>query len=269
MKQTLIVGVVGIAVSAAMLALGLNLGNANRIETEPVVIEAPESAEIDREAVETIVREYLIKNPEIMVEVQAALETKRQEQQRIAQTTTITEQSDDIFNASYDGLVGNPEGQITVVEFFDYNCGFCKRAMADMDEMVKRDPDLRFVLKEFPILGPDSQKAHIVSMAFRALHPDKYADFHRELLNGPGRAGEEKAIRIALGLGADEAAIREEMRNPQIQEAFAKTYELANALEITGTPSYVVGKEVVFGALGQAVLSEKVANIRACDSTVC
>lgn len=267
MKQTLIIGVAGIAISAAMLALGLNLGQS--AQPEPVVIEAPQEAEVDRDAIETIVREYLLKNPEIMLEVQTALETKQQEEQRLTQTATITEQSAEIFNASYDGIVGNPDGSVTVVEFFDYNCGFCKRAMADMDEMVKEDADLRFVLKEFPILGPDSQKAHIVSMAFRALHPDKYADFHRDLLNKPGRAGEEKALRIALDLGADEAAIREEMNNSQIQEAFAKTYELANALSITGTPSYVVGDEVVFGALGQAVLTEKVANFRTCESTVC
>ncbi len=268
MKQTIIVGVAGLAISAAMLALGLNIGRTTT-PPEPMVIEAPEEAAIDRSQVEAIVRDYLIANPEIMLEVQTALETKQQDEQRRVQLATITAQSREIFNAAYDGLVGNPAGKVTVVEFFDYNCGFCKRAMADMDTMVKDDPDLRFVLKEFPILGPDSQKAHVVSMAFRALHPEKYADFHRELLNGPGRAGEEKAMRIALELGANEDEIREEMKDPEIQEAFAKTYELANALSITGTPSYVVGDEVVFGALGRAVLAEKVANVRACESTVC
>ncbi|MEX0347208.1 MAG: DsbA family protein [Rhizobiaceae bacterium] len=269
MKQTLIVGIVGIAASAAMLALGLNLGSSRQAPSEPVIIEAPADAELDRSAVELIVREYLLTNPEIMLEVQTALETKQRIEEKLAQTTTITEQSDEIFNAPYDGLVGNPEGNVTVVEFFDYNCGFCKRAMADMDEMVKQDPNLRFVLKEFPILGQESQKAHVVSMAFRALHPDKYADFHRGLLNTPGRAGEEKALRIALELGADEEAMRAEMANPEIQNAFAKTYQLASALSITGTPSYVVGDEVVFGALGRDVLTEKVANFRACESTVC
>ena len=268
MKQTIIVGVAGIAVSAAMLALGLNLGRTSA-PSEPMIIEAPQEAAIDRNQVETIIRDYLIENPEIMLEVQTALETRQQEEQRRVQLATISEQTAEIFNASYDGIVGNPDGKVTVVEFFDYNCGFCKRAMADMDAMVKEDPDLRFVLKEFPILGADSQKAHVVSMAFRALHPDQYADFHRELLNGPGRAGEEKAMRIALQLGADENAMRAEMNNPEIQASFVKTYELANTLSITGTPSYVVGDEVVFGALGRAVLSEKVANFRACESTVC
>jgi protein-disulfide isomerase len=168
-----------------------------------------------------------------------------------------------------DGILGNPEGSVTLVEFFDYNCGYCKRALADMDGMLAADPDLKFVLKEFPILGPDSQKAHVVSMAFRSLHPDLYPEFHRRLLGASGRADEASAIALAVELGADEAALRREMGNPAIGEAFARTYELADRLAITGTPSYVVGDEVVFGALGQEILTEKVANFRTCQSTVC
>jgi protein-disulfide isomerase len=140
--------------------------------------------------------------------------------------------------------------------------------MEDMEAMVAADPNLRFVLKEFPILGPDSQKAHVVSMAFRALAPGKYGEFHRALLGG-GRADEAKAIKAALALGVDEAALREEMKNPAIIEAFSQTYDLANSLNITGTPSYVVGQEVVFGALGQEVLTEKVEMARACAEGEC
>src|SRR5690606_13776413 len=170
-----------------------------------------------------------------------------------------------IFNADYDGVIGNPEGSVTVVEFFDYNCGFCKRAYEDMEAMVAANPDLRFVLKEFPILGPDSQKAHVVSMAFRTLAPEKYGEFHRALLMGGGRADEASAIRAALDLGVEEAALREEMKNPAITEAFGDTYDLATQLAITGTPSYVIGQEVVFGAQGQAVLEEKLELARSAD----
>ena len=152
-----------------------------------------------------------------------------------------------------------PNGKVTIVEFYDYNCGYCKRAIEDMQALTAADPDLRFVLKEFPILGPDSQKASVVSMAFHTLMPEKYGEFHNQLLGGQGRASEASAIKIALSLGADEAKLREEMKNPAITEAFAKTYDLANKLAITGTPSYVVGNEVVFGALGQEVLAEKIA----------
>jgi protein-disulfide isomerase len=204
-----------------------------------------------------------------MLEVQAALEEKQREEQRVTQLNVIEEAKNEIFNASYDGIVGNPNGKITIVEFFDYNCGFCKRALADMKALTEENPDLRFVLKEFPILGPDSQKAHVVSMAFRALAPEKYGEFHHQLLGWQGRAGEETAIKIALSLGVDEAKLRQEMKNPAIPQAFEKTYDIANKLSITGTPSYVVGKEVIFGALGREVLSEKIAQASACVDATC
>jgi protein-disulfide isomerase len=106
-------------------------------------------------------------------------------------------------------------------------------------------------------------------MAFRTLAPEKYGEFHNQLLGGKGRAGEAAAIKIALSLGVDETKLREEMKNPAITDAFAQTYDLANKLSITGTPSYVVGNEVVFGALGQEVLSQKIAAAKSCLDTTC
>ncbi|MCT7375429.1 DsbA family protein [Chelativorans salis] len=242
------------AAMSVLAASGLAL-DAARAEEHP-------EAGFTRSEIEGIVREYLLSNPEIMYEVQAALEEKQRREQEANSQKVLAEASDDIFNSPYDGVVGNPEGDVTVVEFFDYNCGFCKRALSDMETLVENDNNLRFVLKEFPILGPDSQKAHVVSMAFRALMPEKYGEFHTRLLGNNGRATEESAMKIALELGADEAALREEMKSPEIAEAFNTTYELANKLQITGTPSYVVGKEIVFGALGGDVLSEKIENAR-------
>ena len=122
---------------------------------------------------------------------------------------------DKIYKSAHDGIVGNPNGKVTIVEFFDYNCGYCKRAIEDMQAMTAADPDLRFVLKEFPILGPDSQKASVVSMAFHNLMPEKYGEFHNQLLGGHGRAGEATAIKIAVSLGADEAKLREAMKDPR------------------------------------------------------
>lgn len=270
MNRDLVVGVVGGAIAVGALGLGLVLGRAPAPATapEPKVVEAPAAA-IDRQEVEIIVRDYLMANPELIEEMQFALESRKEDAARVAAKAAIEGSKDAIFNASTDGLFGAADGDVTVVEFFDYNCGFCKRALTDMQEMVKADPKLKFVLKEFPILGPDSHKASIVSMAFKAQHPEKYPEFHQQLISGEGRATEDVAIRIALDLGADEAALRAEMRNPAIEKAFAETYQLANALAVTGTPSYVVGDEVVFGALGQEVLSEKVSNVRTCAKATC
>ena len=251
MGKALVLGIGGAAVAAGMLALGYAAGT--RSDLTAVTSPAPEAA-LTRPQVEAIVRDYLVANPDTLSEMQVALEERERDLQQAAQEEAISSASDQIFNAAYDGVVGNPEGSVTVVEFFDYNCGYCKRAYEDMEAMVANDPDLRFVLKEFPILGPDSQKAHVVSMAFRALAPEKYGEFHRAVLMGGGRANEAAAIRAATDLGVDETALREEMKNPAITQAFTETYELATRLSISGTPSYVVGNEVVFGALGQAVL---------------
>lgn len=263
-SKAIALGIVGVSVSFAMLAFGYVAGSRPDLisAVPPAQASTPSAALAGRGDVETIVREYLIANPEILMEMQAALDVRERESQRLAQIDSIRSSSERIFNASYDGIVGNPQGSVTIVEFFDYNCGFCKRAMEDMEAMVAADPDLRFVLKEFPILGPDSQRAHVVSMAVNNLAPETYGDFHRSVLMG-GRATEETAIRAALALGIDETALRAELKNPAIQAAFEETYDLANSLAVTGTPSYVVGDEVVFGALGRAVLAEKVELARA------
>ncbi len=272
MNKAILLGTTGVAAAFAMLAFGFIAGKPEVAKAEAVpqiVAVASAETQLDREAVEEIVRDYLLGNPELLLEMQGALEAKQKEEQRVAHLEVIEGSKDEIFNAAYDGVVGNPTGKVTIVEFYDYNCGYCKRAQEDMQALTEADPELRFVLKEFPILGPDSQKAHTVSMAFRALSPEKYGEFHNQLMGGQGRASEESAIKIALSLGADETKLREEMKNPAITEAFGKAYDLANKLSITGTPSYVIGNEVVFGALGADVLSEKIASAKACLDTTC
>jgi protein-disulfide isomerase len=227
------------------------------------------AAGADKAEVEKIIREYLLANPEILVEVQDALTAKRDKEDKIARDKAITESGADIFTASSDSIIGNPKGDVTIVEFFDYNCAYCKRALSDMDAMVKADPKLRFVLKEYPILGEDSLKAHVVAQSFRRLMPEKYAEFHRKLLGGQARADEARAVEVAVSLGADEAALRKGMTAPEIGALFDRNHQLATKLNITGTPSYVIKDDVVFGAMGAEVLSGKIANVRKCQSTVC
>ena len=265
MSKAIWLGATGLAVAAGMLAVGYIAGRPEAAiakDAPQTLAVASADGAVNRTEIENIVRDYLVKNPELLIEMQQALEIKQREEQRVANLDVINSAKDEIFNAAYDGYVGNPDGKTTIVEFYDYNCGYCKRAQEDMLALTSADPDLRFVLKEFPILGPDSTKAHVVSMAFRSLMPEKYGDFHNQLLGGQGRASEATAMKIALSLGADEEKLREEMKNPAINAAFEKTYELANKLAITGTPSYVVGNEVVFGALGQEVLAQKIAEAR-------
>ncbi|OJU83654.1 DsbA family protein [Shinella sp. PSBB067] len=215
------------------------------------------------------IKEYLVENPEILIEVQEALQKKQEEQQQAKAQSAITDNEKTIFTSPYDIALGNPKGDVTIVEFFDYNCGYCKRALSDMDEILKDDKNVRFVLKELPILGPDSLAAHKVSAAFRDLAPEKYGEFHRALLGAEGRATEESAIAVASGLGVSEADIRKTMTEKPHDDAVREAYSLANDLGITGTPSYVLGQEMVFGAVGADDLREKIANVRSCGKATC
>jgi protein-disulfide isomerase len=216
-----------------------------------------------------IVRDYLIEHPDVLIEVQQALE-KKQGDARLAQAKAAVEENHDaIFNASYDLSVGNPKGKITVVEFFDYNCGYCKRAVSDMDAIIEKNPEVRFVLKEFPILGPDSVAAHRVSAAFRHIAPEKYGQFHRELLGGEAHANEARALEVAQSLGVTEDQIRAEIKKAPDDESVKDAYKLATKLGISGTPSYIIGNEAIFGAVGAETLDAKIANVGQCGKTTC
>ncbi|MBP1844455.1 protein-disulfide isomerase [Rhizobium petrolearium] len=215
------------------------------------------------------IREYLTQNPEVLIEAQNALEAKQQAQ-RVAQSTQAIEgNKKEIFSSPADITLGNPKGDVTIVEFFDYNCGYCKRALSDMDEILGKDKNIRFILKEFPILGPDSLAAHRVANAIRLLAPQKYAEFHRALLGEQAHASEETAIAVATSLGIDEAAIRKSMVENPNDDLVRQAYQLANSIGITGTPTYIVGNEAIFGAVGLDAIEAKVANVRACGKATC
>ena len=212
----------------------------------------------DRQEIELIIREYLLENPELLLEMQGALEARQQQQLAAKQKKTLKEKHDIIYASDHQIEIGDPNAKITVVEFFDYNCGFCFRALDDMNRLVQSDKSVRFVLKEFPVLGEGSVGAHRVSLAVSRLMPEKYGEFHVQLLGLSGPKDSERAIQLAMSMGADETALRSEMEKPFVVEAFRETYELADDLGINGTPSYVIGDEVVFGAVGYDQLEQKV-----------
>ena len=215
------------------------------------------------------VRSYLLANPEVMLDVQSALQKKQQDDRQQQASAAIKQNEQALYNAASDISLGNPKGDVTIVEFFDYNCGYCKGALADMDKILADDSNVRFVLKEFPILGDDSVAAHKVSDALRKIAPEKYAAFHRALLGGKGRATEASALQVAESLGVSEADIRKEMAENPNDASVRQAYELATTLGVTGTPSYVIGGEAMFGAYGADVLEKKISNVRACGNATC
>ncbi len=223
----------------------------------------------EKKEIGAIVRDYLLENPEIMIEVQEKLVEKREADRQAKAGEAVSQNKDAIFSSTHDIALGNPDGKVTVVEFFDYNCTYCKSAISDMDAIIKANPEVRFVLKEFPILGEDSVAAHKVSDAFRKIAPEKYGEFHRQLLGGKTHANEAVAMAVAVSLGVSEDQIRAKMAESSSDDSVRETYMLAQNLGITGTPSYVVGNEAIFGAVGSKTILEKVANVDACGKATC
>jgi protein-disulfide isomerase len=167
--------------------------------------------------------------------------------------------------------LGNPQGDVTVVEFFDYNCSYCKRAMSDMLDLIKDDGKLKFVLKEFPVLGEGSIQAAQVAAAVRMQDNTggkKYLEFHQKLLGGRGQADRTRALAVAKDIGLDVARIEKDMASDEVKATIEENFKLAEALGLNGTPSYVVGSDVVVGAVGINTLREKVNGAR-CGKPTC
>ncbi|WP_159951555.1 DsbA family protein [Rhizobium sp. 18065] len=253
------------------MALNFKTIAATALVLLPAMLPNPASAldETQKKEIGEFVRTYLIENPEIMLDVQDALQKKQEEARLKKASSAVADHKDALFSSENDAVIGNPKGDVTLVEFFDYNCGYCRRAHDDMSALLEKDKNIRFVLKEFPILGPESVAAHKVSDAVRKLSPEKYPDFFHAMMTSDGRASEESAIGIAVGLGLTEEALRAKMKDSPNDASVQEAYQLATSLGITGTPSYILGNEAVFGAVGSEALEAKVANVRACGKATC
>ena len=237
--------------------------------------ETPETTEVAKAPAVTTkdfdqrIHDYLVANPEVMLEVQTALQQKQADQQRQAASEALAANQDKLYLPAYDAEFGNPNGAITVVEFFDYNCGYCRRALTDMDELIEDNPDVRFVLKEIPVLGPDSEAVQKVSYAFFKIAPEKYEDFHRALMGSGARATADSARAVAASLGVDGAAIDAAMQEYPADEALQAHFALAGAIGVNGTPAYIVGDTLISGAVGADRLQATIDNVRDCGKATC
>ena len=179
-----------------------------------------------------------------------------QERQRASEAENLkrrlAERRAEILHDPAAPVGGNPDGDVTLVEFFDYNCPYCRRVAPSVAELVETDPDLRVVYKEYPILGPGSQFAARAALA--SAKQGKYASFHHALMEADGQVTEQTVIEVARTVGLDIERLRADMEDPAIQEAIARNLQLANALGITGTPSFIIGQELVPGAVDLGTL---------------
>jgi len=218
----------------------------------------------------SIIREYLVQHPEVLQEAMAELEKRQAAAEAEKAKAAVKNNAQTLFDSSRQVVVGNAQGDVTLVEFFDYNCGYCKRAMADMLDLLQNDAKLKFVLKEFPVLGEGSVQAAQVAAAARMQDKGgkKYLEFHQKLLGGRGTADKTRALAVAKEVGFDMARIEKDMTSDEVKAQLEESFKLAEALGLNGTPSYVVGNDVVVGAVGLNTLKEKVNSAR-CGKAAC
>ncbi len=262
-----------VAGAIALLALGsaMALGSAPAASTGPNIVVAqadtsgPFSAE-QKQAIERIVRDFLVKNPEVLLEVGRELEKRQAEMQVAEHKRIIVENRDKIFASPVDFVMGNPNGDITVVEFFDYNCPWCKRAIGELMQLVEADSNVKVVLKEFPIFGENSTFTAKVAMASRA--QGKYLDFHVALMK-ERQVTKDNVFKIAEKVGLDVEKLKADMDNPEFESAIKQTSSIAQALGIEGTPGYIVDAKVNVGFLALDGLRQMVGEARKEGCQVC
>jgi len=216
------------------------------------------------------IRDYLVNNPDVLKEAIEALDKRDKANAEAERQKVVTSEAGPLFSSRYQATVGNPNANATLVEFFDYNCHFCKGALPDIARLKKDDPGLKIVLKDFPVLGPGSvEAAKVASAARNQLPGDKFWAFHSKLLASHGPVGKAEALAVAKELGLDMDRLAKDMESPEIKTGLDEAMRLADELQINGTPTFVVGQDLVVGAVGYDQLKEKVDSVHKCGHATC
>src|SRR5262245_4608946 len=237
-----------IVLAPLMLLLGVGFLAMGRSDAETPAAGAnvTEFSAEQKSAIQAIIKDYLITNPEVFIEVQAALEAKMARDEAERTKKAVAEHAKDIYRAPGAPVAGNPNGDITVVEFFDYNCGYCKRGFGDVAKLIENDKNVRVVFKEFPILREESEQASRVALA--AQKQGKYWEVHRELISTKGLVNEAVALKAAEKAGLDLVKLKADMVSPEVKAELDRVKELAKKLAINGTPHFLVGDQSIGGA---------------------
>lgn len=242
------------ATAGLVLAVALS---GPRATAEPTVAEAKTAfSKEQKDDIGKVVREYLLANPEVLLEVQGELEKRMQAAQAEQLKSAITDNAEVLFRRTNAPIAGNPNGDVTVVEFFDYNCGFCKRGFQDIAKAIQADDKIKVVLKEFPIFGKASEDAARAALA--AKKQGKYWELHSALLQTEGRVDGARALKEAEKLGLDVAKLKADMQAEDITSEIMTVRDLATKMGINGTPHFLVGDRAIPGApedLSQQILA--------------
>jgi len=243
------------------LAIGLAIG----LTALPQAPRAQEAANplagMQKEAVEQLVREYLLAHPEVVVEALHRYEQQQQTLESERLKEALAAAGPELIADPADPVLGNPDGDVTLVEFFDYRCGYCKRMTGTLAQLIEEDGNLRVVMKEFPILSRESVVAAHAAMA--AVRQGKYEAFHFALMKDGGSFTDGEVMAIAESVGLDTARLASDMRDPNIAAALQRTKALAESIGINGTPAFIIGDTMIPGATSLEALRAQIAEARA------
>lgn len=247
-------------ITAGLLSLGLV---ASSVAMPVPALAEGSFSDAQKKELHSIIRDYMLENPELLNEMIAKLQAAEQAKQAEQSREVISSNADKLFRSPNDQVVGNPDGNVTMVEFFDYNCGYCKRSLADVMRLTEEDKDLRVVMKEFPILSEGSVIASHAAMAARK--QNKYWDLHVAMMSAKGGIDSlEKVLSVAkdAGLDVDKLKADIEASRADHDKIIAENRNLAQMLGINGTPAFVIDSEIVPGAAPHDQLAETVKSVR-------
>jgi protein-disulfide isomerase len=223
-----------------------------------------EMTEAERAAFQQEVRDYLVAHPEVLVEAMDALQVQQQAAQADTDKQVVAENQAELLQDANSWVGGNPQGDITLVEFMDYRCGYCRKSFEEVEQLVKADGNIRFVVKEFPILGEDSVISSRFAVAVRQLHGDAaYKKAHDALITLRGQPDKPNLEKLAGDLGFDPAPILEKMSSAEVTAILKANHAMADKLDISGTPTFILGDQVVRGYMPLDAMQQMVADERA------
>jgi protein-disulfide isomerase len=213
-----------------------------------------------RKQIEAIIGDYLKAHPDVLIDAIQAADDKMKADEKDKAKQVLANHRQAVFDDPQSPVAGNPKGDVTLVEFFDYRCPYCKQVEPALEKLIGDDHQLRFVYKEFPVLGPDSETAARVALAARK--QGKYDVFHRAMMATPGHIDETVIYKVAATAGLDVDRLKQDMKSPDIDKELKSTLELGTTLDLEGTPAFIVGDTIVPGAVSSDALKQLIATAR-------
>jgi protein-disulfide isomerase len=246
----------------AVLLASTGTPKTTQAQTINTLVNSPSLSTQQRKQVKEIIREYLQKHPEIIIQsVQTMREQQKNNAKMLSQRNLVVYKQL-IHKDPTSPIAGNPKGDVTIVEFFDYSCGYCKRIFPNLKRLINEDKNIRFVFKELPILSPESELAARAALAAWRQDKKLYMVIHSEFMNLRGRFSEARILQIAKNKGLDIVQLKKDIRSTTMDKTIAQNRQLAQKLNITGTPGFVIGNKIIPGAVELETLKELVLEIR-------